>query len=402
MPAFQYQAVDAKGKKTRGLIDATSPAVVRAQLRDRNLLPLTVEATQKRSTTGRVLGGHRLNLKKLVLVTRQLATLVGAQVRIEDAIKIITDQMKNGRDVSLLLNLRGAIIDGQSFAEALDAEPASFDDYFRASVRAAEAAGKLPEVLEHLADHIEERSRNRQSLQLALIYPALLALVSVGVIIALLTFVVPDIVRVFTARGAELPALTRGLITVSDLVSRWGAPVAAVGTLTIVGSVILLRTPTLRLKWDSWTIRAPLIGPLALQMNAAQFSGTLATLVQSGVPLAQALRAASGTVPNRRIRAHVAEITQSVQDGTALSRAVEIAGVFPPMLVAMIASGEASGRLGESLQKAAKDQAEGLRAKVATIVALVEPGVLLLMGGIVMLLVMAILMPIVGLNALAG
>ncbi|MDF1727662.1 MAG: type II secretion system F family protein [Sulfitobacter sp.] len=402
MPAFHYQAVDPSGKKSKGLLEAASAAAARADLRARNLLPLSVEATQGRPGAPTGLRTHRLGLKKQVLVTRQLATLVGAQVRIEDAIKIITDQLSNSRDVSLLLNLRSAIVDGRSFAEALEEVPGSFDEYYRASVRAAESAGKLPEVLAHLATHIEDRSRNRQSLQLALIYPALLALVSVGVIVALLTFVVPDIVRVFTARGADLPALTRGLIAVSDWVTRWGLIAALVICGALVAFAALLRQPALRLKWDGWLIRAPVIGTLVLRMNAAQFSGTLATLVQSGVPLAEALRAASGTVPNRFVRARVAEITQQVQDGTALSRAVEAARVFPPMLIAMIASGEASGRLGESLDKAATDQAAGLKATVTTIVALVEPAVLLIMGGIVMLLVMSILMPIVGLNGLAN
>ena len=230
----------------------------------------------------------------------------------------------------------------------------------------------------------------------------MLALVSVGVIVALLTFVVPDIVRVFTARGADLPGLTRGLIAVSDWMTRWGFILGGGLALGLVAGLALLRQPALRLRWDGWLIRAPLIGPLVLRINAVQFSGTLATLVQSGVPLAEALRAASGTVPNRFMRHRVREITQAVEDGTALSQAVKAAGVFPPMLIAMIASGEASGRMGESLHKAAADQAAGLKATVSTIVALVEPAVLLVMGGVVMLLVMAILMPIVGLNGLAG
>jgi general secretion pathway protein F len=256
--------------------------------------------------------------------------------------------------------------------------------------------------MEHLAIHIEDRARNRQSLQLALIYPALLAVVSLGVITALLTFVVPDIVRVFTARGAELPGLTRGLIAVSDWITRWGAIAAAIAGACLFTGLALLRRPAIRLAWDRWLTRAPVIRGLVLQLNSAQFAGTLATLVQSGVPLADALAAAAGTVPNRFIRTRVAQVTRDVQDGAALSTSVQAAGVFPPMLVAMIASGEAGGRLGDSLERAARDQATSLKATVSTIVALVEPAVLLLMGGIVMLLVMSILMPIVGLNGLAG
>ncbi len=402
MPAFTYRAVDPTGKKTKGLLDAASEAAVRADLRKRNLLPLSVEATQQSVGLGGAPRSHRLSLKKQVLVTRQLATLVGAQVRIEDAIRIVAEQLTGARDTSLLLDLRGAIIDGRSFADALDTMPAGFDEYFRASVRAGESAGKLAQVLEHLATHIEDRARNRQTLQLALIYPALLALVSLGVIVALLTFVVPDIVRVFTARGAELPGLTRALIAVSDWMQRWGITAAIAITLTLAALVALLRVPEIRLTWDTWLTQAPLFRHLVLRLNAAQFSGTLATLVQSGVPLADALQAAAGTVPNRFIRSRVAEITRNVQDGAALSKSVQAAQVFPPMLVAMIASGEAGGTLGDSLDRAARDQAASLKATVTTIVALVEPAVLLIMGGIVMLLVMSILMPIVGLNALAG
>lgn len=400
MPAFLYRAVDAAGKTSKGVLDAANAAQARADLRKRALLPLSVQPT--RQAVGGALRAHRMSLKKQVLVTRQLATLVGAQVRIEDAIKIVADQTRGARDVSLLLNLRSAIVDGRSFADALADAPGSFDDYYRASVRAGESAGRLAAVMDHLAAHIEDRARNRQSLQLALIYPALLALVSVGVIVALLTLVVPDIVRVFTARGAELPALTRALIAVSDWIARWGVIAAGVGTAGILAGLALLRRPALRLAWDQWLTRAPVIRNLVLQVNATQFSGTLATLVQSGVPLADALAAAAGTVPNRYIRARVAQVTQDVQDGAPLSRSVQAAGVFPPMLVAMIASGEAGGRLGDSLARASRDQATTLKATVTTIVALVEPAVLLVMGGIVMVLVMSILMPIVGLNNLAG
>lgn len=402
MPAFSYRAVDASGKKAKGVLDAVNEASVRADLRKRNLLPLSVEATKQHASFTGSPRRHRLNLKRQVLVTRQLATLVGAQVRIEDAIQIVAEQLNGVRDTSLLLDLRGAIVDGRSFADALDSMPVGFDEYFRASVRAGESAGRLAQVLEHLATHIEDRARNRQSLQLALIYPALLALVSLGVIIALLTFVVPDIVRVFTARGADLPGLTRALIGVSDWMQRWGLWVAMGIGLGLAGFGALLRVPGYRLSWDRWLTQAPLVRHLVLLMNSAQFSGTLSTLVQSGVPLVEALQAAAGTVPNRFIRSRVTEITRNVQDGAALSKSVQAAGVFPPMLVAMIASGEAGGTLGNSLERAARDQSASLKATVATIVALVEPAVLLIIGGIVMLLVMSILMPIVGLNALAG
>ena len=402
MPTFSYQAVDPVGKRTKGFLDAANEAAVRADLRRRNLLPLSVETPKQRSGLGGSNRLHRLSLKKQVLVTRQMATLLGVKVRIEDAIRIVATQLTGARDKALLLDLRGAIVDGRSLADALDQMPSGFDEYFRASVRAGESAGKLAQVLEHLASHIENRARNRQSLQLALIYPALLAVVSVGVIVALLVFVVPDIVRVFTARGADLPGLTLALIAVSDWMQRWGLIAAGVSLVFFVALVSVLRIPEMRLKMDRALTRAPMVSQLVLQLNSVQFSGTLATLVKSGVPLADALQAAAGTVPNRFIRSRVAEITRNVQDGAPLSRSVQAAQVFPPMLVAMIASGEAGGTLGDSLDRAANDQAASLKVTVSTIVALVEPAVLLIMGGVVMLLVMSILMPIVGLNALAG
>jgi len=402
MPTFSYQAVDPVGKRTKGFLDAANEAAVRADLRRRNLLPLSVETTKQRSGLGGSNRLHRLSLKKQVLVTRQMATLVGVKVRIEDAIRIVATQLTGARDKALLLDLRGAIVDGRSLADALDQMPSGFDEYFRASVRAGESAGKLAQVLDHLASHIENRARNRQSLQLALIYPALLAVVSVGVIVALLVFVVPDIVRVFTARGADLPGLTLALIAVSDWMQRWGLIAAGVSLVFFVALVSVLRIPEMRLKMDRALTRAPMVSQLVLQLNSVQFSGTLATLVKSGVPLADALQAAAGTVPNRFIRSRVAEITRNVQDGAPLSRSVQAAQVFPPMLVAMIASGEAGGTLGDSLDRAANDQAASLKVTVSTILALVEPAVLLIMGGVVMLLVMSILMPIVGLNALAG
>jgi len=403
MAAFLYRAVDPDGRRTKGLLEASSEAAARASLRQRNLLPIAVEPTRAKGASRDLsLSRQKLPLKRLALVTRQVATLIGAQVRIEDALRIVADQTRSSGAATLLLNLRSAVLDGRSFSAALDDYPGTFGQYYRASVRAGESAGRLAQVMEHLALHIEEQARNRQSLHLALIYPALLAVVSLGVIVALLTFVVPDIVRVFTSRGADLPALTKGLIAVSDVVARYGLAALAVAVGLGVAAVLVLRRPGPRRAFHRTLLRAPVSRGMVLRINAAQFAGTLATLVQSGVPLADALRASSDTVPNLEFRAAMRGVTERVTDGAALSVAVQEAGLLPPMLVAMIASGEAGGTLGRSLERGAEDLARDLKAMVATIVALVEPAVLLVMGGIVMLLVLAILLPIVGLNALAG
>lgn len=402
MSAFLYTAVDQGGKRSKGLLDAASAAEARAQLRARALLPLSVEATRARPGVRTSLFRHKLSLRRLTLITRQLATLIGASVRIDDALRIVADQQSASRDASFLLNLRSAVQDGQSLADALDSEPASFNAAYRASVRAGERAGRLSDVMNQLADHIEAQSRNRQSIQLALIYPCLLAVVSIGVILALLGFVVPDIVRVFTARGADLPALTRYLIAASDALQRYGPAAAAAALPVVLASAALMRRPGPRAIWHRVVATGRVTRGLVQRVNAAQFTGTLAMLLQSGVPLADALRAAVGTVSNLHLRSRIATMTREVEDGAALSSAARKADIFSPMLVAMVASGEAGGTLGASLDRAAADQSRELKAAVATLVALVEPGVLLVMGGIVMLLVLAILMPIMQLNSLVG
>lgn len=404
MAAFAYRAVDAQGRAAKGIIEASSAAAARQALRARKLLPVSVEPTAARRVAGagRAARGGGIGLRKLTLVTRQLATLIGAGIRVEDALRTVAAQAGSARAASLLLNLRAAVLDGRSFASALGDHPQIFGDFYRASVAAGESSGQLGQVMEHLSGFVETRARNRQTVQLALLYPAILALVSLAVIVALLTFVVPDIVRVFTSRGAELPFLTRALIGVSDALNRWGAVIAIGIAALVTGVGLALRRPAVRLRWHRLLATAPVTCNFVLKSNAAQFAGTLATLTVSRVPLIEALGAAAQTVPNLHIRAQVGTVSARVREGAALSAALSEAGVFPPMMIAMVASGEAGGVLDRTLSRAAEDQSRDLNALVAALVALVEPAVLLLMGGIVMLLVLSILLPIVNLNSLVG
>lgn len=401
MAAFLYRAVDPSGRTAKGVVEAPSAAAARHDLRARKLLPIAVEPARDGTRSIASFRGPGLPQRTVALVTRQMATLIGGGVRVEEALKTVADQLSSARGRSLLLDLRAAILDGRGFGDALGDHPGSFGDYYVASVKAGEASGKLDHVMAHLADHVETRARNRQKVQLALLYPALLALVSLGVIVALLTYVVPDIVRVFTARGAELPMLTRILIGLSEFLEAWGLVLLAILSLSGIAAVWLLRKPSIRLRFHRVLTRFPLTRALVLKSNAAQFSGTLATLIVSRVPLTEALAAAAETVPNVHIRTKVQTAAARVREGGALSRALKDTGVFPPLLLAMIASGEAGGDLGNSLTRAAMDQTRDLDAIVAALVSLVEPAVLLLMGGIVMLLVMSILLPIVDLNSLA-
>ena len=412
MAAFFYKAVNIKGKASQGVIEAVSAISARQILRDRELLPLSVEATKAKAKSA-TKSWSNVNLfkpgglghRQLTLFTRQLATLLSSDVRVEDALQTLAKQAHGRRGQaaqSLMLNLRANIMEGQSFAAALADYPATFGSFYRASVKAGEASGTLDKVMEKLAEHIENQSANRQSVQLALIYPALLFVVSLGIIVALLTFVVPDIVRVFTARGTQLPFLTRALIGLSSFVSTYGLAILLTLSVAFVAGARALAHPPVRLRYHTFLARFPLTRSFSVRIGTAQFSGTLATLTISQVPLVDALSAAAETVDNLYIKSRVALVAEKVREGTALAASLSQAEVFPPLLIAMVASGERSGKLGESLLRAAADQSREVDAIVKSLVALVEPGVLLLMGGVVMLLVLAILMPIINLNALVG
>lgn len=404
MPAFLYRAVDAQGKASKGVIEAASESGARRALRERALLPTAIEAA--RETTAppalALLSRRRISPRALATATRQLSTLIGSSVRIEEALALVAAQAESAAISTLLVNVRGAILEGRTFAQALGDHPAAFPEYYRASIAAGEQSGRLSDVLAHLADFVERRHRTQQKVQLALLYPALLASVALGMVVLLMLYVVPDIVRVFVSRGAELPLLTRALIALSSGLQNYGLYLL----LALLAGGILwarwLRVPANRLRLHRALATRKPFRRLSRQMNAARFGGTLATLVQSAVPLVDALAAAAAVTPNHFIRAQALAVAQRVTEGSSLSRAMGEADAFPPMLVAIVASGENSGQLGDALGRAAAELERELDALVTTIVALVEPAVLLLMGGIVLLMVLAILLPIIGLNDLVA
>lgn len=396
MPGFRFQATDPRGKVQSGVTEAASAAAARLTIRDRGLTLVALQP--ERAQTAR---GAALPLRSLTLVTRQLSTLIRSGLRIDEALKTIAEGQPP-KVAAVLVQIRAALTEGRSLTEALGDHPASFSEYFRASVRAGEQAGRLDAVLGHLAGFVETRARNRQTVMLALLYPALLGLVSLGIVTMLMVFVVPDIVKVFTARGAALPFLTRTLIAASSWARSSGPMAAALLAILAFGVALWLRNPANRQKLHRLLATGWLTRRFVQRMNAAQFASTLATLVQSGVPLVTALDAAADATPNLHIRACITGLTQKVRQGSTLRAAMEGAGCFPAMLVAMVASGEANGRLGDALSHAATDQQHDLDAWVKAVVALVEPGILLVMGGLVMMIVLAILLPIVSMNTLVS
>ncbi|MEM8654286.1 MAG: type II secretion system F family protein [Pseudomonadota bacterium] len=401
MTIFRYHAVDSAGKTHVGKIEAAEDAAARATLRGKGLLPLSVIAAEGWRIDAAGLFHHHLSrtisATDLAVFTRQMATLLGSGVQVEAALGTLAQQA-TPRLSAICRSSRQSIIDGASLSTALKDAGAGFDRFYLTSVQAAEQAGRQGVVLAHLADHVEGRLRNRQTVALALIYPAILIIVSIAVVVGLLTFLLPDIVRVFAARGADLPPLTKLMIGLSDFLT--GNAALVIGSLVTLAAAATagFRHPATQKSCH----RALWRSGLTRQMTIVQFSGTLATLSRSGVPLADALSSATATVSNSAARSILTDVTRDVRDGVPLSLALSRQNGFPPMMITMIASGEAGGTLPAMLGRFAQDQTQALQARVKTLVALVEPLVLLAMGGVVMLLVLAILLPIVNLNSLVG
>ena len=403
MAAFEYLALDTRGRQRKGILEADSSRQVRQMLRERELAPLEVKAARAREASGtgwQLVRG--LSAQDLALLTRQLATLVQAALPIEEALGAAAAQAGSARIQAMLLAVRARVLEGHSLAEGLKAFPAAFPELYRATVAAGEHAGHLGPVLERLADYTEQRQQSRQKIQLALLYPLILMIASLAIVGFLLGYVVPDVVRVFIDSGQTLPALTRGLIAVSDAVRAWGWLLVPLLGGALFALRRALRDEALRLRWHRLLLRLPLIGGLLRTAECARFASTLAILTRSGVPLVEALDIAGQVIGNRLIRGEVREAARKVREGGSLTRALEATRQFPPMMLHMIASGERSGELDQMLARTATAQESDLAARVALLVGLFEPFMLVFMGVTVLIIVLAILMPILSLNQLVG
>jgi general secretion pathway protein F len=412
MPAFSYQAIDSAGRQKRGVIEAGNLAAARHALREMALLPVLVAPSRRSAKSSDTAGPERqpllerlrrrsVSTRDLTTATRQLSTLIGSDVQIEEALRLVSGQSDAAAISEVLLDVRSKVLEGSSFARGLSRHPEVFPDYYVASINAGEQSSRLTEVLAYLADFVESRHVANRKLKLALLYPALLAFVSAMMMTLMMIYVVPDIVRVFISRGADLPLLTRLLIAVSTLLTDYGLILLVM----LVAGVFFARRefakPERRLAFDRMVATRRPLARFSRKANAARFAATLATLVQSAVPLLDALNAAAAVVPNRHVRKRMEEVAARVREGDSVSRSMREADVLPGMLVAIVASGEASGKLGMVLERAAGELDREVEAQLQVVVSLVEPMVLLAMGGMVLLMVMAILMPIIGLNDLA-
>ena len=406
MAGFEYLALDSKGRTVRGVIDGDAERQIRGVLRERGLTPLSVGAIQEQpgrpgEKTSRGPRFRRgISGNDLALLTRQFATLVRAGLTLEECLNALIEQTDKPRTRSILAGVRGRMVEGQSLARSMGSFPNAFPDIYRVMVDAGEQSGRLVEVLERLADYTENRQSLRQSVTLAFIYPVLVTVVAISVVTLLLVYVVPQVTRVFANTGQALPLVTRILIAISDAARASGLIWLVVGAVAVVALIAALRNPAIRHRWHLTMLRLPIVGRITRGINAARFADTLGILTASGIPLLPALQSAVPVVNNLPMRGAVEEALRQVREGGSLSRALAKTKLFPPLVVHLIASGEASGRLDAMLTRAAEAQARELQNWVRALTSLLEPVLILVMGAIVLFIVLAILLPIFEMNQL--
>ncbi|MBK5920934.1 type II secretion system protein GspF [Rhodothalassium salexigens] len=432
MAAFEYEALDGRGRTRRGVVSADTARLARRELKRRHLVPLKLVATDapaaKAGADAGEAGGQaagapglataglaarlaaplaglrpapRLSAKEVVLVTRQLATLISAAAPVEEALNTVALQSDRPLVRKVLLSVRAQVMEGQRLADALARHPDSFSALYRSMVAAGEASGSLGPVMERLADYLERTQAMRAKVVSALVYPAFLSVTALGVVVLLMAFVVPKVAEQFDHLGQALPWLTRAMMALAEALQAYG--LWALLTLLGLGLVAVraLRRPGVRERVDRWVLALPLVGRLAREMNAARLARTLATLIASGTPVLEGLAAARNTLANSYLKASLSQVIAQVREGSGLAGALRKTGAFPPLVVYMAAMGEKGGRLDEMLGKAADYMEAEFEDVTRTALSLLEPAIIVVMGGAVGLIVLAIMLPILQLNTLA-
>ncbi|NIF90044.1 type II secretion system inner membrane protein GspF [Burkholderia sp. Cy-637] len=401
MSAFRYEAIDHSGRTLKGVLEADSARAGRGQLRTQGLTPLVVEAAASRrqgDRKRRLALGRKLSQREQAVLTRQLASLLTAGLPLSESLTVLSEQAERDYLRELMASIRAEVVGGHTFANALAQHPNDFPEIYRALVAAGEHTGKLGLVLSRLADYIEQSNALKQKIVLAFTYPAVVTMIAFGIVTFLLSYVVPQVANVFTSTKQELPTLTIVMLALSNFVRHWWwATLAGVAALAFLVGKILSR-PAPRLAFDTWSLTAPLIGKLVRGYNTVRFASTLGILTAAGVPILRALQAAGETLSNRAMITLVDDAIVRVREGTSLSRALGNTKTFPPVLVHLIRSGEATGDVTTMLDRAAEGESRELERKTLFLTSLLEPLLILAMGGVVLVIVLAVMMPIIELN----
>ena len=406
MPAYAFEALTATGQTEKGLLEADTARAARSLLRSRGLVPLTVEAAsatsgEQASGLNRTLWSSRVyNAAGLAVWTRQMAGLVASGLPLERALAALTDEAEDERQRHLLATLRAEVNAGSTFARALGQHPREFSPVYTAVIAAGEQSGALGAVLDNLADDLEARETLKGKLIGASLYPAIVSLVAVVIVLFLVSYVVPQVASVFAGSKRALPFLTVAMLGLSSAVRNWGWLGALVLAAGVGGLVMARRQEALRLRMDAAWLRLPLVGRLSRGYNAARFAATLAMLAGAGVPILKALQTAAETLNNRAMRADALDALVLVREGSPLASALAGKKRFPGLLAMFARLGEQTGQLPVMLQRAAQQLGNEVQRRAMQMATILEPLLIVGMGGVVMLIVLAVLMPIIQLNQL--
>ena len=400
MPAYRFEALDVKGKASTGLLEADNAKAARAQLRQRDLVPLAVTPVTAATTDGTAPKFTRrvFSATGRAVWTRQLAGLVGSGLPLERALTALAEESENERQRELVAHLKSEVNAGNSFARALGTAPREFDDVFRAVVAAGEQSGALGPVLERLADDQEQQQALRTKVLGAMLYPAIVSIVAFIIVIVLVTWVVPQIANTFSSSKRALPFLTVAMLAISGFVRQWGWAVALLAAGGATAFMLARRAEAFRERSDAAMLRLPLIGRLARGYNAARFGGTLAMLAGAGVPILKALQAAAETLSNRAMRNDALDALAQVREGAPLGSALAAKKRFPGLLSMFARLGEQTGQLPLMLQRASTQLSAEVQRRAMSAATILEPLLIVGMGIVVVLIMLAVLLPIIQLN----
>jgi len=407
MAAFDYQAVDSRGKAKKGVIESDTARQARSLLRDQGLMPTEVTPTlsKNKSSNGKQSSGNdkgKVSASELALITRQLATLVESGLPLEESLIAVAEQGDKNRIKSMIMGVRTKVTEGYGLAESMAEYPKVFNRLYRAMVAAGEKSGHLDKVLNRLADYTEQREQMRSQLIQALVYPVIMTVVAVGVIAILLTKVVPQIVGQFEHMGANLPGSTKFLIASSEFLQNNGLFLVLLVSIILLAFSQLLKKPAYEMIYHQRMLTLPGIGKVAKGLNTARFARTLSILSASAVPLLESMKISGEVLDNLFIKQQVKLATDKVREGSSLHLSLEQTKLFPPMMLHMIASGEKSGELEQMLGRAADNQDKEFEALVNISLKAFEPALMVVMACVVLFIVMAILEPILKLNTFVG
>ena len=402
MAVFRYEALNAQGKTVKGSMEADSARSARSQMRMQGMTPIEVQEVGSAKMTGKKAGrfDRELSTREVVLLTRQLASLLQARLALAQALAALVEQAEKPLIRERINSIRSEVVSGTPLSQALAQYPKAFTEMYVATVAAGENTGDLGGVLSKLADALEARQALGQKVSAAFIYPAIVTLVALLVVVGLLTYVVPQVVSVFENTNQQLPTLTIVMIALSDTLRDWGWLMIIVIVLAAALFKNALGNKAFKLRFDEIVLTLPLVGPFIRSVNTARLASTLSILVGSGVPILKALAAANRTLGNTALQLAMQDVQERVKEGSALSKAMGKSGLFPPVLTHLVASGEATGQLAAMLERASESQRTEVERKAMWLTSLMEPVLILVMGLVVLLIVLAVMMPIIEVNQL--